>query len=93
MKPKARTILAVVSIVGYIFITGGFFYLLSSGNVTIPEGNLGLQFIGMFGQVIGTWGAIMLMVFTFNFGTSQGSVDKGIAQREMVEKLPDKPKV
>ena len=88
MKFKARTVLAFVAIIGYILITGGFFYMLSSGRVSIPEGDLGMQLIGMFGLVIGNWGAIMLMVFTFNFGTSQGSVDKGIAQKEMIEKLP-----
>ena len=86
MKFKARTVLAFVAIIGYILITGGFFYLLSSGRVAIPEGDLGKQLIGMFGLVIGNWGAIMLMVFTFNFGTSQGSVDKGVINKEIVEK-------
>ena len=87
MKPKARVILAFVAISGYILLTAGFFVVLFLGNrVSLPEGQLGLQIIGMLGMIVGTWGGLIGMVFQFNYGTSQGSVDKGVAQSEMIQK-------
>jgi hypothetical protein len=87
-KPRARTILSIITVVGYILITGGFFAVLFLGDkIGVPEGNLSTQFMGMFGIVIGNWGALMLMVYTFNFGTSRGSQDKGETQNEILKQL------
>ena len=76
-KLKARTVLGFVSIIGYILITGGFFIILFFGEqVKMPSGDLGKQIIGMLGLVVGTWNAALLMVFTFHFGSSEGSKAK-----------------
>ena len=88
MKPQTRTILSIVTVVGYILITAGFFAAMFFGDtIKIPEGDFAKQFFGMFGIVIGNWGALMLMVFTFNFGTSRGSQDKGDVQNKILEQL------
>ena len=82
--PKARTVLAVISIVSYILVTTGFFILLLfGGEMKLPEGDLGKQIIGMLGMIVGTWNSALLMVFAFHYGTSQGSTDKN----EMVKNL------
>ena len=86
-KIRARTVLAFVAVIGFIMVTAGFFiYLFYGGSVALPEGDLGKQIIGMLGLIIGTWNAGILMVLTFHFGTSQGSVDKN----EMVKKALEK---
>lgn len=85
--PKARTVLAVISVIGYILITGGFFYaLFGDVNVEIFSGETGKQLLGMFGMVVGTWGSIMGFVFTFHFGTSQSSSDKNDIVKKALEK-------
>jgi len=87
-KPRARTILAVVSVAGYILLTGAFFTVLFFGSrINLPDGELGKQIIGMLGMIVGTWNAVMLMVYTFNYGTSQGSQDKGDVQNEILKKI------
>ena len=91
MKPQARTILSIVTVVGYILITGGFFAVLFFGDdIAVLKGDVGKQFLGMFGIVIGNWGAVMLMVFTFNFGTSRGSQEKGETQNQILKQLGGK---
>jgi hypothetical protein len=85
--PRARTTLAFVSVIGYIIITVGFFVLLYSGDrVSLPDGELGKQIIGMLGLVVGNWGAIVLLVFTFHYGTSQSSADKNEIIKESLKK-------
>ena len=87
MKQKSRVVLAFVAIIGYILLTAGFFVVLFFGNrVSVPEGQLGLQIIGMLGMIVGTWGGLIAMVFQFNYGTSQGSVDKGETANKLLEK-------
>lgn len=82
--PRARTVLAVVSVLGYILITGGFFAILFFGEkVELPEGDIGKQIVGMLGMVVGTWNAALMMMYTFHFGSSQGETDK----TEMVRNL------
>ena len=88
MKPQARTVLAMVAVIGFILVTGGFFSILLFGDkITLPEGEIGKQIIGMLGLVVGTWNAAMLMVFTFNFGSSKGSQDKGDTQNKILERV------
>ncbi len=74
---KARTVLAFISVFGYILLTIGFFTVLFLGDrVQLPTGDIGKQIIGMLGMVVGTWGTLMGLVFTFHFGSSQGSDEK-----------------
>ena len=83
--PKARTVLSVISIFGYISITVAFFLVLFYGEqLNLPAGDLGKQIIGMLGLVIGTWNAALLMVFTFHFGSSEGSNIKD----DIIKKMP-----
>jgi hypothetical protein len=90
--PKARTVLAFVFIIGYIVITGAFFgVLFFSERVGLPEGEVGKQIIGMLGLVVGTWNAGTMMILTFNYGTSQGSVDKGKHLEKMENRKPPAP--
>ena len=85
--PKARTVLAFVSVIGFIFVTAGFFYVLFAGEkVVLPDGDLGKQIIGMLGLVVGTWNAALLMIMTFFFGTSQSSADKNEIVKKALEK-------
>lgn len=87
----ARKILSILAIIGYVFLTGGFFVLLFFGDqVKLPAGQLGNQIVGMLGMVVGTWTSCFTMIFTFNFGTSQGSQDKGDLIKEKLLKPADK---
>ncbi len=86
-KPKARTVLAFVAVVGYIILTAGFFGILFFGDkIEVPGGEIGNQVIGMLGMVVGTWGTLIGLVFTFFYGTSQGSVDKTELLKEKMVK-------
>ena len=88
-KIKARTVLAFVAIVGYILITLGFFVVLFFGqNVSLPEGELGKQIIGMFGLVVGNWGGLIMLVFMYNYGTTQGSSEKNEAINQALRTVP-----
>jgi NADH:ubiquinone oxidoreductase subunit 6 (subunit J) len=93
--PKARTVLAVIAVIGYIMITIGFYVLLFNGSkVELPEGDLGKAIIGMLGQVVGTWTALITLAFTFSFSTSQSSSDKNELVKKALElgnKPEDKP--
>jgi hypothetical protein len=88
LRAKARAVLAFVMIVGFILVTGAFFAVLFFGDhIGLPEGDMGKQIIGMLGLVVGTWNAGTLMVLTFHFGTSQGSVDKNkLIDKELTAK-------
>ena len=86
--PRARTVLAIVSVLGYILITGGFFAILFSGDrIDLPEGDVGKQIIGMLGMIVGTWNAALLMMYTFHFGSSQGSNEKNEAVRNLTRRV------
>ena len=77
MKLQARTVLAIISVVGYILITASFGVVLFFGDeIKLPDGDLGKQIVGMLGMIVGTWNAAILMVYTFHYGSSQGSKDK-----------------
>ena len=77
MKPQARTVLAVISVVGFILLTISFFFLMFySDRLSIPENGIGNRLIGMFGMVVGIWNTAFATVINFNFGSSQGSKDK-----------------
>ena len=85
--PKARTVLAFVGIIGFIFVTGGFFLILFAGErVGIPEGDLGKQIIGMLGLVVGAWISIALNIVNFHFSTSQSSAEKNEIMKKALEK-------
>jgi len=84
--PKARTVLAFVMIIGFIFVTGAFFAVLFFGkHAGIPEGDLGKQIIGMLGLVVGTWNAGTLMVLGYHFATSQSSAEKNLLVQKALE--------
>lgn len=86
--PTARTVLSFVFVIGYIIITGGFFFLLFAGErVVLPPGKLGESIIGMLGLVVGTWNSGLMLILTFNFGTSKSSADKN----DIVKKALEKP--
>ena len=86
--PKARTVLAVVSVIGYIAITAAFFVVLFyGGKVGLPDGDLGKQIVGMLGLVVGTWNAEFLMIITYHYGSSEGSTAKSIIiEKKLLEK-------
>jgi len=86
--PKTRTVLAVVSVIGYISITAAFFVVIFyGGEIGIGEGELSKQIIGMLGLVIGTWNAAFLMIITYHYGSSEGSTAKsGIIEKKLLEK-------
>ena len=93
-KIKARTVLAVIAIVGYILLTACFFGQLFFGSkVEVPEGDFGKQIVGMLGMIVGTWGSNMAIVFMFYFGTTQSSGEKNktveLALRRRVDVDPN----
>ncbi len=86
-KATARTVLSFVFVVGYILITGGFFFLLFAGDkVGLPSGKLGESIIGMLGLVVGTWNSGLMLILTFNFGTSKSSADKNQVIEKALER-------
>ena len=88
-KLKARSVLAITAVVGYILLTIGFFVVLFAGSkVSLPAGDLGIQIIGMVGMVVGTWGTLIGLVFTFHFGTSQSSAEKNEIIKEQINPPP-----
>lgn len=85
--PKARTVLAFVGIIGFISVTAGFFIILYGGDkVSLPDGDLGKQIIGMLGLIVGTWISIALNIVGFHFNTSQSSQDKNEIVKKALEK-------
>ena len=85
--PKARTVLAFVGIIGFIAVTAGFFIILYGGDkVSLPDGDLGKQIIGMLGLIVGTWISIALNIVNYHFSTSQSSNEKN----KLVEKALSK---
>jgi len=91
-KLKARTVLAFISVVGYILITISFGVVLFLGDqVTLPDGDIGKQIIGMLGMIVGTWNAAILMVYTFHYGTTQGSSEHSETIKEVLKRKIELP--
>jgi len=84
--PRAKTTLAFVVVAGYIIITAGFFIIMYTPTVSLPEGDLGKQIIGMLGLVVGTWNAGVMLILTYHFGSSQSSADKNKLIEEVIKK-------
>ena len=69
-----RAVLGFIAIVGYIFVTAGFFGILFFGSkLSLPAGHLGVQVVGMLGMLVGTWTTIVGVVYNFHYGSSDGS--------------------
>lgn len=91
-KSRAKTILAIISVGGYILITIAFVSILFffGDQIKIPEGQVGLQIVGMVGMLVGTWNAAMMLVYTYFYGTSEGSSNKTDIMKQQLEKTLNK---
>ena len=86
-KPRAKTILAVIIIIGYILITASFGIVLFFGDqIKLPDGEIGKQIVGMLGMIVGTWNAAVMIIVTYNYGSSQSSSDKNELVKKAIEK-------